>query len=110
MSQPLADFHSQCNNSAEQDCIVPISFIRSRGPAVFLGSSRHAAILRLSGFVVLLVVLEGCGPELSKSDLGTVVFEVPKVAGSDKPYAMPELGPPLKQKQGSADDSDEPSP
>ena len=38
--------------------------------------------------------LAGCGPELSKNDLGTVVFEVPKVAGADQPYQMPQLGPP----------------
>jgi hypothetical protein len=47
---------------------------------------------RLS-LVVLLLALGGCGPQLSKSDLGTVVFEVPKVAGSDEPYFMPQLAP-----------------
>lgn len=44
--------------------------------------------------LLLLVSLAGCGPALSKSDLGTVVFEVPKVAGSEEPYPMPQLGPP----------------
>jgi hypothetical protein len=38
----------------------------------------------------------GCGAELSRSDLGTVVFELPKVAGASEPYPMPELGPPLE--------------
>ena len=47
--------------------------------------------------LVFLVVLGGCGPELSKQDLGTVVFEVPKVAGADKPYEMPQLGPPIER-------------
>jgi len=27
---------------------------------------------------------------------GAVVFEVPKVAGAEEPYQMPQLGPPLK--------------
>jgi hypothetical protein len=49
--------------------------------------------LQFCGLAVLLAVLGGCGPELSKSDLGTVVFEVPKVAGADKPYELPKLGP-----------------
>jgi hypothetical protein len=40
-----------------------------------------------------MVFVTGCGgPELSKHELGTVMFEVPKVAGADKPYIMPELG------------------
>jgi hypothetical protein len=56
--------------------------------------SRFEVILQLGGLALLAVILGGCGPELSKSDLGTVVFEVPKVAGADKPYAMPKLGPP----------------
>jgi hypothetical protein len=46
------------------------------------------------GFLLLLLSLTGCGPALSKSDLGLVVFEVPKVAGADKPYEMRQLGPP----------------
>jgi hypothetical protein len=75
---------------------------------VFLGSSRRAAILRFSGLLVFLVILGGCGPELSKSDLGTVVFEVPKIAGADKPYHMPQLDHPTDQKQNQ-DNSDDPS-
>jgi hypothetical protein len=47
---------------------------------------------------MLLVTLGGCGPELSKSDLGTVIFEVPKVSGADKPYPMPKLTPPDEKK------------
>jgi hypothetical protein len=73
---------------------------------VFLGSSRRPAILRLSASVILLVVLGGCGPELSKSDLGTVVFEIPQVAGSDKPYPMPQLGPRPEQTPDHEDDFD----
>jgi hypothetical protein len=46
-----------------------------------------------------LLMLGGCGPALSKSDLGTVVFDLPKVAGADEPYRMPQLGPPVKDDQ-----------
>jgi hypothetical protein len=48
-------------------------------------------------FLVLLASLGGCGPSLSESELGTVVYEVPKVAGADQPYQMPQLGPPLER-------------
>jgi hypothetical protein len=44
------------------------------------------SLLGLSAFLI------GCGPQLSESDLGTVVFEVPKVAGSEEPYPLPQLG------------------
>lgn len=39
----------------------------------------------------------GCGPNLSSKDFGTVVEGVPKVAGAEKPFDMPELGPPLPE-------------
>ena len=41
--------------------------------------------------VLTAISLAGCGGQLSKADLGTVVFEVPQVAGSDEPYQMPQL-------------------
>jgi hypothetical protein len=56
-------------------------------------------------FLLLAALLAGCGPELSKSDLGTVIYEVPKVAGADQPYQMPQLGPPA-----GTTDEDEGSP
>ncbi len=56
-------------------------------------------VLQVGGLAALLTILGGCGPALSKSDLGTVVFKVPKVAGTDKPYKMPKLGPPDKKSQ-----------
>lgn len=52
---------------------------------------------RFLGLAILLAFASGCGAELSKSELGTVVFEVPKVAGADEPYKMPQLGPPVEQ-------------
>ena len=51
---------------------------------------------------ILLLFLTGCGPQLSKQDLGTVEFQVPRVAGSEEPYPLPQLGPPAGQ-------SDEPA-
>jgi hypothetical protein len=36
----------------------------------------------------------GCGPSVSESDLGTIVYEVPTVAGADEPFAYPKLPPP----------------
>jgi len=37
--------------------------------------------------------MAGCGAQLSKADLGTVIFEVPNVPGTEEPYQMPQLGP-----------------
>jgi len=59
-------------------------------------------MLRFRGLAILLLFLSGCGPALSKQDLGTVVFEVPKVAGADEPYRMPQPGPPLERKDDSS--------
>jgi hypothetical protein len=74
---------------------------------VFRDLSLRAAIVRLSGCAVLLAILGGCGPELSKSDLGTVLSDLPKVADADKPYPMPQLGPPSAAKPDSEDDAPE---
>jgi len=41
----------------------------------------------------LLVAIPGCGPNVSQSDLGTIVYEVPPVAGADEPYKYPDLPP-----------------
>lgn len=42
----------------------------------------------------------GCGPRLSQKDLGTVLYQVPQVPGSDKEFVVP----------GLADEPDEPEP
>jgi hypothetical protein len=49
---------------------------------------------RFGILLLFLLAVVGCGPHLSQSELGKVVFEVPKVAGADEPYPMPQLGPP----------------
>ena len=50
-------------------------------------------------FLVPLLGLGGCGPQLSPSDLGAVVFELPQVSGAEEPYKMPQLGPPVEHKE-----------
>ncbi len=57
-----------------------------------MGLSPLTRLAGLGGLTLLVGVLGGCGPELSKSELGDVQFDVPKVAGADKPYPMPKLG------------------
>lgn len=52
------------------------------------------ALLGLILAVASLGMVLGCGPRLSEEDLGTVVFEVPKVPGSEELYELP--GPAAK--------------
>jgi hypothetical protein len=47
----------------------------------------------VAGFIVGLAVV-GCRPSVSESDLGTIVYEVPTVAGADAPFPFPKLPPP----------------
>ncbi len=55
------------------------------------------------GVVVILLLaaaLPGCGPAVPRDELGTVVYEIPKVEGADKPYQLPpEAGPPQDPKR-----------
>lgn len=55
---------------------------------------------RLSLLTMLLTapLLNGCESASPPSDLGSVVFEVPRVQGADEPYPMPQLGPPLERR------------
>jgi hypothetical protein len=48
------------------------------------------------GILVMLALpfIGGCGPHLSSKECGTIVEGVPQVPGADKPFEMPELGPP----------------
>lgn len=55
----------------------------------------------LMGCAITLFVVGGCGPRVLPEDLGQVVFEVPDVPGADKPYDMPELGPPLPRSESN---------
>ena len=48
--------------------------------------------LRVTFFCGLaLSLIAGCEHRIPKEELGTVVFEVPAVPGSEKPPALPEL-------------------
>ena len=50
--------------------------------------------------LILLALSAGCGPKLSQSDLGAITYdEAPKVKGADKPYPLPQLGPPSEDKK-----------
>jgi hypothetical protein len=58
---------------------------------VFTGESlmrKSVAIL-----LVLLVAsaISGCRPSVSDKDLGTVVYEIPRVKGADQPYELPKV-------------------
>lgn len=35
--------------------------------------------------------ISGCGPAVPEEELGTLVFEVPKVPGAEEPYELPEI-------------------
>jgi|GEM_PF-2401690 len=42
----------------------------------------------------LATSIVGCGPTVSHSDLGTIVYEVPTIPGAEEPYRLPDLPPP----------------
>ena len=47
----------------------------------------------------------GCGPSLSEEELGTVLFEVPEVPGSEEPYTLPDAVPaPLSESEPDPSD------
>jgi hypothetical protein len=47
------------------------------------------------GLLGIFSTLPGCGPAVSRSDLGEVRYEVPEVPGADKEYKIPDVGPPV---------------
>jgi len=48
------------------------------------------------------MLTSGCQPAGSEEELGTIVYEVPKVPGSEKPLPMPELNPGAKSDRSDA--------
>jgi len=48
----------------------------------------------------------GCGPRLSRQDLGTVLEEVPQVPGSDEPFRVPGLEEEPSETQGTLESAD----
>ena len=45
----------------------------------------------LLGLILTMLFASGCEQRIPKEELGTVIYEVPKVPGSEKSPAMPEL-------------------
>lgn len=56
------------------------------------------------------VWIPGCGPNVSKSDMGTIVYEVPTVAGAEKRYRLPDPPSPPETKPASKTPSDKTPP
>ena len=38
-----------------------------------------------------LLLLGGCEQKVPKEELGTIIYEVPKVPGSEQPFKIPQL-------------------
>jgi len=53
----------------------------------------------LFGFLAALIAVPGCGPAVAKSDLGDIVYEVPQTPGTDEPFPIPEVVPPLAERE-----------
>lgn len=43
------------------------------------------------GLALSAAVLSGCGPGADQKDLGTLIYHLPNLPGSDKPYPLPPL-------------------
>ncbi len=68
---------------------------------------------RLVWLGLLPIIAGGCGPRLTSADLGTIVREIPKVPGADKPYPMPQLdkpAPAVAEPEPAAESAPEPEP
>jgi len=50
--------------------------------------SRHTTVLPL----LVIASFAGCQPKASDEELGTVIYSVPQVPGTEQPYPLPELG------------------
>jgi hypothetical protein len=53
---------------------------------------------KIASWIVLatlpIAAMGGCGPEVSRSELGRVLPEVPQVPGAEKPYQFPKSDKP----------------
>lgn len=61
---------------------------------------RNVSALRWLGLGALLasgLIVSGCCPSCSEGDLGTMVYEVPTVPGSEVPFPLPKLDPEAAQ-------------
>jgi hypothetical protein len=41
--------------------------------------------------LILAFASSGCEQPVSNKDLGTVIYEIPKVPGGDQPYELPKM-------------------
>lgn len=57
---------------------------------------RRYALL-VFGLSLVAIGQGGCNSTSPPTDLGTTVFETPKVDGADEPYPLPRLGPPVEE-------------
>jgi hypothetical protein len=56
---------------------------------------RWLLVLLLNLLITLTVT--GCGPAVSSKDMGTIIYEIPRVQGADKPYELPKIITPREE-------------
>jgi hypothetical protein len=48
--------------------------------------------------ILTSTLVAGCGPQVSREELGEVEFEVPQVPGATRPYELPDFSQPYDEK------------
>ncbi len=74
-----------------------------------MSSSRIRLFLLLAPLAICPVFIAGCGPSVSRDELGTVVFDAKELPGAGKPYDHPEMHVPGSKSPAKAAPS-EPTP
>jgi hypothetical protein len=54
----------------------------------------------------ILVLLSGCGPSVPDEELGTIVYEVPKIE-AEEPYQLPDIPAPAGIEKKASKESHE---
>jgi hypothetical protein len=80
-----------------------------------MSSSRFQQFVRLALLMLGPVIVAGCGPRVSRDELGTGIFDAKDLPGADKPYDRPEMHvpgskPAAEDAPAEADRSETPSP
>lgn len=65
-------------------------------------------LLVLATLFLMLAACGGCGPALSREELGEVHFELPAVPGADEPYELPGLRPRREDERPESQQDDGP--
>lgn len=55
---------------------------------------------------MVVLTAAGCKPAASSKDMGTIVHEIPRVPGADKPYELPKIIIPHKEDANSSLDDE----